>query len=511
MVSNNMPDEFDADDDSRQGDPTFTTDQTQPELFPFDPPSDFDHGEEFQPTVPRPIPRRLRRGSFSRRNHGIAMTWTALGAAFVMVAPWNVVWNMSFYILPLAYLGWIGLAMVAIGVLILLMNRISKKRFGYVISGHPFAGRILDVREHETVTINPETKAPMTQVRYQIAFEYENPETRRSEFTTLLTDEFWDKSQSVHYSLAIEPGDYVTLVAMPGNVSASVRIYGLLGLDPSRDFLKFKGKPLSGISPFKAIAIAGIVFGILWMFVGLFYVLTFCFPEEWNWPLGLTAMALGATAGAILGLIIQRNSLADENASNVGSSIFLACCFGLTGLFAGLMGLGLINALGDKSLSRYESIEIVNHWQTTHNFIIRDYELEYSEIGNPKSTKAHVSVDTLMRIGSTKFGVKELRDGGLGLEWIAGYHPLEWLPVEDPTPEQLKQAVVVKSGTWNLKLQNKFGIKPTVQMIDAARREDLEMKTITVFPLILLPDGKTVVAPDKLIQRAKSEIQDAIP
>jgi hypothetical protein len=96
-------------------------------------------------------------------------------------------------------------------------------------------------------------------VRYQIAFEYENPETRRSEFTTLLTDEFWDKSQSVHYSLAIEPGDYVTLVAMPGNVSASVRIYGLLGLDPSRDFLKFKGKPLSGISPFKAIAIAGIV------------------------------------------------------------------------------------------------------------------------------------------------------------------------------------------------------------------------------------------------------------
>ncbi|MEI8379246.1 MAG: hypothetical protein WCJ09_03900 [Planctomycetota bacterium] len=511
MVIDSESGEF---DDASEPDAQFSSPdspQAASDLVPFDPPADFDHGEEFQPEIPRPIPRKLRRGSFARRNHGIAMTWTALGAAFVLISPWDVVWKMSFYVLPLAYLGWVGLAMIAIGVIVLIQNRLTKKRFEYVVSGQPFVGRVLDVQEHETVTINPETKAPMTRVRNQIAVEYENPETRRSEFATLLTDESWDKSQTVHHSLEVQPGDYATLVAMPGNIAASIRIYGLLGLDPKRELLKFKGKPLSGISPVKAIAIAGIVFGILWMFVGFFYVLTFCFPEEWNWPLGMTAMGLGGVAGAILGLVIQRNSGTDGKDPNKSSAVVLACSFGLIGLFAGLMGLGLINALCDKSPSRYQPIEVVNHWQTTHNFIIRDYELEYSEFGIAKTTKAHVSVDTLLRIGHTRFGVKELRDGGLGLEWIAGYHPLEWLPVDNPTPEQLKQAVVVRSGTWSLKLQNKFGITPTAQMIEQARKDDLEMKTIKVYPLILLPDGKTALAPDALVQRAKSEIQDAIP
>lgn len=481
------------------------------ELVPFDPPADFDHGDEFQSEIPRPILRTLRRGSFARRNHGVAMTWTALGAAFVLVSPWDVVWKMSFYVLPLAYLGWVGLAMIAIGVIVLIQNRITKKRFEYVVTGQPFVGRILDIQDHETVTINPETKTPMSRIRYQIAVEYENPETRRSEFATILTDESWDKSQTVHYSLEVQPGDYVTLVAMPGKIAATVRIYGLLGLDPKREFLKFKGKPLSGISPVKAMAIAGIVFGILWMFVGLFYVLTFCFPEEWNWPLGLTAIGLGGAAGAILGLVIHRNSGTEAKETNKSSAAFLACSFGLLGLFAGLMGLGLINALCDQSPSRYVPIEIVNHWQTTHNLIIRDYELEFSEFGIAKTTKAHVSVDTLMRIGQARFGVKELRDGGLGLERIADYHPMEWLPIDNPTPEQMKQAVEVKSGVWSLKLQNRFGITPTAKVIEQARKDDLEKKIIKIFPLILLPDGKTVLAPDELAKRARSEIQDAIP
>lgn len=501
-------------DDASEPDTQFSSSdspQAASDLVPFDPPADFDHGEEFQPEIPRPIPRKLRRGSFARRNHGIAMTWTALGAAFVLISPWDVVWKMSFYVLPLAYLGWVGLAMIAIGVIVLIQNRLTKKRFEYVVAGQPFVGRVLDVQEHETVTINPETKAPMSRIRYQIAVEYENPETHRSEFATLLTDESWDKSQTVHYSLEVQPGDYATLVAMPGNIAATVRIYGLLGLDPKREFLKFKGKPLSGISPIKAIAIAGIVFGIMWMFVGFFYVITFCFPEEWNWPLGMTAMGLGGVAGVILGLMIQRSSVTEANEANKSSAAVVAGSFGLIGLFVGLMGLGLINALCDQSPSRYVPIEIVNHWQRTHNFIIRDYELEFSEFGIAKTTKAHVSVDTLMRIGQSRFGVKELRDGGLGLEWIADYHPMEWLPVDNPTPEQMKQAVEVRSGAWSLKLQTRFGITPAAKAIEQARQDDLEKKTTKVFPLILLPDGKTALAPDELAKRARSEIQDVIP
>lgn len=512
MVSPRESGEF---PDNTSIDPTEVAENRTPaqmaaEFGRFDPPEDFSHGDEFESPIPRPIPKVLRRGSFARRKHGVAMTWTALGAAFVMVAPWNIIWKLSFYVLPLAYLGWIGTGMIVIGLIVLIRNRYLKERFEYVASGQPIVGRILDVRDQETVTINQETKALIVQIRYQVTVEYENPENRRQEFAVLITDEFWDKSQSAKYSLDVEPGDYVTLVAMPGNIAGTLKLYGLLGLDPQRDFLKYRGKPLSGVSPLSAIAISVVVFSVLWMLVGVLCLTTYI-PEEWNWPIGLTALGIGGVVGAILGLVIERFGNQENNERKASSAVVAACACGLFGCFGGALGLGLINSVFDKSPSTYQPIEIVNQWNTTHNFVFRDYELEYSGFGNGKSDKAHVSVDTLMRIGTARFGVIERRAGALGLDWIAGFHPVEWMPLEgEPNAEQAKVAVTVRSGAWGLIQLRQIGFQPDAKMMEQAQATDAEGKTTQVVPVILLPDGETPLAPIEMVERAKVELQGAI-
>lgn len=481
-----------------------TPEQLAAELGPFDPPKDFDHGEEFRDGPPRSIPRYLRRGSFCRRRRGTAIVWAALGAVFVIISPWNIIRKLSFYVLPLAYIGYVGYGMIAISILVAMRNWLSRQNFEYVKSGIPFVGRVLALDLFLTKTVNNE-KQEVIEAQSYVVVEYDNPETQVHEFGAVVSDEKWNLSASQKYATDLQVGDYVTLVAMPGRINESIKLYGFLGLDPNREYLTYKGKPLTGTSPIMAIMIATIVFCVMWLFVGLLYLINCCFPSEWSWSLGLTSMAIGGGIGAILGWLLGKSQPEDGTQTSPGVAAFLV---GFLGCIAGIMGMGLINAAFDQSPPHYVPITINNHWQTTHNFVLRHYEIEFTEFNKGESEKSGVSIEDLGRLRAAKLAAKEVRQGALGLEWVPGFHPCMWVELPENADDKDKaRAIPIDSQKWIALQFKQMGFDMNLAKLVTFDDEMDGDKEVKMIPVLLLPDGKQAPIPDEMYDRAKQQIQ----
>ncbi len=411
-------------------------------LGPFNPPADFDHGDEFDPTTPRPIPRRLRTGSFGRRRWSTVLTLFVLGVGCLVFAPIPFVQKLSFHILPLAYLSWIGYGLISIAVFVGLAHRFSKERYVYVIDGELLIGRVLGVFTPVRSVIDAQTKAVTNFFRYLAAVEFEDPETRKLERGVVLSEDEWDLAKQPRFDPGVDAGDYVTLVRMPGKGPESVRLYGFLGLDPDRDFITRDGRPLSGVSPFTAVLISVLVLAALWFLILGIYVLECCMPQEWNLSTSLLFVGVGAVLSAI-GLAWLVWFEQSKQATLKRSGLIWAGLGGaVLGAVAGVVSMGAVNAAFDRSAATFSPIRITQHWQTTHNFIIRTYEVEYQPLAGGKSEKHGASVDDLAKLGDAPLGALEIRQGALGLEWIGGVHPIAWQPIEgEPSPEDLRNGI----------------------------------------------------------------------
>src|SRR5688500_18310060 len=83
-------------------------------LGPFAPPAGFTLGEEFDPPAPRPIPAILKRGSYRRRADRRSLTLLVFGALCSIYSSTRIVQELSYYLLPLGYLEWIGYGLSAL-------------------------------------------------------------------------------------------------------------------------------------------------------------------------------------------------------------------------------------------------------------------------------------------------------------------------------------------------------------------------------------------------------------
>ena len=478
-----------------------TFEQLSAALGPYSPAHDFDHGSEFDGEIPRTIPRQLRRGSFQRRRRGHAIIYAVLGSCFMLVANWSVIQNLAFHILPLQYLGWIGFGMIGISLFLVLRNWLSKERYRYVIAGTPFVGRVLQVGDYFTATINPETKAEQIEVQARVAVEYDNPETRGHEYADLISEEKWPIAKQSEYEVTVVPGDYVTLVAMPGKIHESIKLYGFLGLDPSREFLLHRGKPITGVSPFTALLISMAVFACLWLMIGALYVLANCFPLEWNWPIGLAYMAGGFALCSFVGWSLSSRESSSANSLSPLTSVVV---FGVFGILTGLLALCLTNSLFDDTEPKFEPITIVNHWQKTHKFIFRDYEIEFTEPGQPNPKKVHITRQNQIRLGPAKLAAKEIRQGALGLAWVRAYHPFAWQPLAvNETPANPEHSVEVDLAKWIKSEMRKIGLAIDPEVIAPDLKDDPRRVLV---PVLILEDGSRVPAPEGLIPAAKQEL-----
>ncbi|HVJ84778.1 MAG TPA: hypothetical protein VM452_03990 [Caulifigura sp.] len=412
----------------------------------FNPPAGFDHGPEFEPAKPRPVPGRLRRGSYGSRRWSTVLTLLVLGIGCVIFKPIPFIERLSWHVLPLGYLHWIGYGLIALAVIKAISNRFSRDRYRYVVEGDPIVGRALGIFAPVSTTVDPQTNVVSESFRYLAVVEYVDPETQKIERIGTLTEEEWNNNKQVDYDAGVDAGEYVTLVKLPGQGTDSVRLYGFLGLDPDRDFVTKDGRPLTGVSPYTAVLISTVVLLALWFLILAIYVFTYCEPrEEPDLATGLTFLGGGALAGFIVAAWLTLARQRKHPGSKIAGLTLAAFFGGVFGLLAGFVSLGAINAAFDHTQPTYEPIRITQHWNTTHNLVFRTYEIEYAPLGGGKSEKHGTSVDDLEKLGNSTLGALEIRQGALGLDWIAGVHPVGWHRIEgEPTAEEVATGILVE-------------------------------------------------------------------
>jgi hypothetical protein len=94
----------------------------------------------------------------------------------------------------------------------------------------------------------------------------------------------------------------------------------------------------------------------------------------------------------------------------------------MIGAFFGISAWSLANGLFDKSTAEYRPVEIVEFWTTTHNYIFREYEIEYRFKGEENTHKL-MSTPAKMARFRIRAGRAEIHAGRLGLPWIKDIKP----------------------------------------------------------------------------------------
>lgn len=461
---------------------TPTLEQLAVALGPFSPPAEFDHGEEFLPQPPRPLPPYLRVGSYARRQRGTTYNLIALGIMCLVLSPF--VQGFSHYIHPLAWLHWIGLGLIVLAVLRFVGALVSSGRYDYVRNGTPLVGRVIFVG----VSSEGTSEAPM--FRYNVACEFDHPDTGKHQHFFFPSEDAFGVGEARKYACTLQPGDYVTLLALPGKADSTMRIYGLLGLDPELEFITKNGRPLTGMSPFSAIMVAFVVGLVILLIMGAFDLMMFSFPLSGDWKLPVAIACGGAIVGAIgaLGLRSLGKSAPVEGQAQTGPG---AAMFGggLLGLIGAPILFMVLNSQLDSAQGKFEPIEIVQYWQTTHKFVVSDYEIEYRPFPGGETDKKHIRFSQMEQLGDAAYGVLDVSPGRFGYPWARGIYPVVWVPVE-----QLPAALREQRGrTYSLKYAE-AGAEPGAEPNGA--------QLYTVMPAVAIKYDRFAACPDNLVEPA---------
>lgn len=442
-----------------------------PELAPFDPPSNFDHGEEFEAQAPRPIPKYLRQGSHGRRKRGMIYSLIALGIMFIVFWPIPFVQGLSFYILPLTWLHWIGFGLIVLGVWQYLAGLVSTGRYTYVKNGEPFTGRVLDCQKVDSGT------ADVPAFRHVARVEFRHPETDQHLIQDLPEPDNWSTSKLNQMSCPLKRGDYVTLVRLPGKDDSSHALYGFLGLDPEREYILKNDQPMRGTSPFTAIMVAFLIAFVVLLLMAAFDVIMFSFPIGGDWKLPTGLAVGGFFVGGFLGRFWWSKS---ENQSKSKSPTPSFLGVGFLGAVSLIISFFILNSRLDNASTNLEPIEIVEYWNTTHNFIVRDYELEYKKLADGETTKQHMRFSQITRLYGSRYGVEEISPGRFGYPWSKGIHPIYWMKFNET---EFEQPVV------------EFQIEKEPTELD-----DSLVETVRMIPVISLDNDRQVRLPERLLQ-----------
>ncbi len=441
-------------------------------LGPFSPPDDYDFGEEFEPGVPRPIPRQNWRGSYASRRRSQPMILIVLGIALAVFRMLPSIQNLGYYILPLWYLHWVGALFFIGGIGQLIRNLCAWDDFKYIRDGIPVAGRVIHQQRGEIPQFLNGTMIG-TICTIQALVEYINPQRQEREFVDVQTDTF-PLAKADRYESGLEVGDTVTLVGLPGDFATNLRLYAWTGLDPEQDWPKFDGKPLRGMTPLKALLITKSVLLGLWLVVGLLHMILY-FPEDWSWKWGGGFGAAGVLLVFVgLGWVAVRQENAKQIATvaptNRKEMIFGGIGLSFVGILGGLFAMCLVNSLLDRNPPVPRSVEIVNSWETTHNFLLRHYEVELRPLRGGADFKKGISITNLTQLQEvgSRYGVELVRPGWLGLHWVEGIRSVEWRLASEPPTEAEKSRIIRFK---NLQTGEVFALVPYIRVNEKANEK----------------------------------------
>ena len=393
---------------------------------------------EFTGQPPRAFADRLGEGPYARDQRTRAVLLVVAGALCLLLSRTPGVDVLALYVLPLGYLFWIGLVLLAAGTAAYVPVALHRGPFRYVRDGLPLAVRVLEVVKAPTAIVNgqPTTHGFVAMVGYR------HPETGEPTVVAIKSNDF-SSSRKEAYDTPFKVGDDVTAVYLPGRLAKTLRLYAFLELSPD---VNLRLRP-SARTPTSPVKIAALVVAIPALFLALlanlyafgrYQPIEFAFPQAVV-PAVTGALLLGGGLFAALyfghraeqGRIRERAlaALATGKAVEVGTPFMghgLRAWVLRVVVVAGSLLLGgltavcwcfMANAWLDRSPSRPVPATIVGMTMTTHTFLFREYELEYRLEGSAEKKKLLTTPQHLSGLRDRQ-AVAHVRDGRFGWPWV---------------------------------------------------------------------------------------------
>jgi hypothetical protein len=413
-----------------------------PRELQFSPPASYAFEPELQGPAPRPIPELLRQGPYAKRRRDGVRALLAFGAGALLLDAVPGVDVLALYLLPLAYLSWIGFGALAIAALSWLDFSLRLGPFRYVRDGVPLVVRVVDLVKGPSRLVNGQP----THYAYTAEVAFAHPLTAAPSTARLRSDDFPASGRN-DYDTPFRIGDSVTAVYLTGRVEKSLRLYAFLGLHPE---VRLRCRSAGAGSPWRIaagalalLAIFVVAFANVYAF-GRYEPLDLDFRQAAA-PVGAGALLLGGAAlyGMLRAHRREQRRIAEQNLrAAAGEAREVAAPFGGTGvrgwLVRGLLVLGmpllggvtalcwafLANAWLDDSQPRPQPARIHDMTMTTYDLIFRDYELSYVLDGGEEVHKLLSTPQHSNRFEDDR-AVAWVRAGRFGWSWVETVMPAE--------------------------------------------------------------------------------------
>ncbi len=431
------------------------------EIPPFEPPADYAFEPELVGAAPRPIPDRIHEGSWARKQR-LTVQWLAFaGGLSGLLSTIPQVRAAGVYFLPLLYLDWIAIALLAIAAVAWLWNRFGNTPMRYIERGTPHVGRVLGLVKQPSQIINGQT----TQFNFTALVDFLHPETGEHMTAEIVSSDF--SADARHkFDTSFRVGDYVTLVYYPEDVESSLRLYGFLDLAPDLGLIRV-GKPTTFLELAAATVIVTAILGLL---IWNVYALECFEPLEYAWTDFWLPMVIGAVVFGVgfVGYFVHqyRKELREQNQRNleafhagraveIGHSAFFAQtgfinrCIQLLVVVAlpfmgGLIGVVLgfsANGLGDDGPPTTRPVKILELYEESHAYIVRQYYAEYNIKDDPdgpqNKRKLYTSPEHLLMLAGDGPFEAIIRPGRFGFPWVETLQPVGD-PATSPGPSALE-------------------------------------------------------------------------
>lgn len=380
--------------------------------------------EPLRAPPPRTEPPSFRDGSFARARYQLVVNLLYMGVVCWALSQTGWLTRLGAYLVPLQYLDWIGIGLLVAGAIAFALQRLKSDHREFFHNGRASMVRVIDVQKIES-TGNEGAGARIVAVVESAG----SPDHIVIESPRVI-GLFAVKSTSC----SLKPGDHTAMLTLDEDPPRH-QLYCFLGLDPEHEAILKNGKPLRPLGMIGTLLVTTAAAAGLLVLIGAFNAISFYAPVDFDsWWL-LVAVAAGSIIGGSVGhLLMRREASPGRTKFNTGMA-YLG--FMMFGTFA-VMGLGLtVNAKFDRSKAEFADIRVTNIWQTTHHFIIRDYEVEYVTLDSPIVQKHGASIEVCDAFQHLRCGKIEYGKGALGMRWIRNLHPCFFVPEAVLPPDVL--------------------------------------------------------------------------
>ena len=371
---------------------------------------------EFAPPKPRPIPQNLAQGSHERTVKGGIIGTVIIGLAFCLFSCTGLSRTMGYFIIGMAYSGWIGLGLMLIAGLYTVYHYATIGRFGYVRDGDLIGARLLRNEVWAGGYKN-------LYFGYTMMVEFLHPDTGERTLMHINTGNQGTRQEYSQFDLRLKPGDYVYLVRLPGKkLEKTLRIYGLLGLNHEQDLLWRNGKPRVGTSALQVVA--GCAFAMIFCFgaLGVYYGFSYYAPIVPNGAFYGSSF-LCAFVFAVLGaIVVFKLLLLYGKLDPQRLTGFVLLSFIASGTI-GMLVPAVINAGLDRSPPNYQAIEIHNYWERSW-LMFRSFDLEFSVGRGAEKSWYPSTPEHMANFPDSNLAAQEVHSGFLGWPWIRQIHPV---------------------------------------------------------------------------------------